>query len=181
MQTDETAASREDALTRCHFRRADKMTAPAIVLANPKYPHNVGQVFRMAADYLIGEIWVCGQRIKDATDSLGRIPREERLRGYRDVRLIWDENPLSKLPSDCTPVAVEFRPNAENLYDFAHPDHPIYLFGPEDGTLDRAWLTACHRFVRIDTAHCLNLSAAVGTVLYDRMLKQHLSRRGITW
>jgi hypothetical protein len=44
---------------------------------------------------------------------------------------------------------------------FRHPEKAVYIFGPEDGGLDRAWLTRCHRFVRIPTRHCLNLACAV--------------------
>jgi tRNA C32,U32 (ribose-2'-O)-methylase TrmJ len=48
----------------------------------------------------------------------------------------------------------------------------LYVFGPEDGSLDRAVLARCHRFLVIPTKHCTNLSAAVYTVLYDRHAKR---------
>jgi tRNA(Leu) C34 or U34 (ribose-2'-O)-methylase TrmL len=70
-----------------------------------------------------------------------------------------------------TPIAVEVRPNAERLPDFEHPLNALYVFGPEDGTLDRGILEACHRFVVIPSTNCLNLAAAVNVVLYDRMAK----------
>ena len=38
-------------------------------------------------------------------------------------------------------MAVELRRNAESLIDFAHPEHALYAFGPEDGSLGRARLT----------------------------------------
>ena len=75
------------------------------------------------------------------------------------------------------PVAVEFRPHSHSLYDFQHDTDSIYVFGPEDGTLHRNVLTRCHRFVVIDTAHCLNLGSAVSIVLYDRAQKEHASTR----
>jgi tRNA G18 (ribose-2'-O)-methylase SpoU len=157
----------------CYFKQKDIMQAPSVLLVNPKYPHNVGQVFRVAADFLIPEIWTSGERILTAVDELGRVPREERLKGYKDVDLVWDENPLSKLPTDCIPVAVDLLPGAENLYDFEHEEKMVYIFGPEDGTLDRKYTTRCHRRVMIDTAHCLNLANAVCLVLYDRGFKEH--------
>lgn len=73
---------------------------------------------------------------------------------------------------------MEFRPHSENLFNFVHPQEAVYVFGPEDGSLDRPFLTRCQRFVMIDTAHCLNLACAVGTMLYDRSLKEHLTRAG---
>jgi hypothetical protein len=65
---------------------------------------------------------------------------------------------------EAVPVAVELRRNAESLIDFVHPDHALYVFGPEDGSPGRATLAQCHRFLAIPTRHCVNLSAAVYTV-----------------
>ena len=86
---------------------------------------------------------------------------------------IVSENPFPKLHPDCVPIAVEFRPNSELLFDFKHPENATYIFGPEDGTLDRSILTRCHSFVKMDTMECLNLATAVSIVLYDRSLKEH--------
>ena len=52
------------------------------------------------------------------------------------------------------------------------PDHSLYVFGPEDGSLGRARLAQCHRLLVIPTRHCANLSAAVYTVLHDRHAKR---------
>ena len=37
--------------------------APAIVLADPKYAHNVGMVIRLASCYGIGQVWYTGERV----------------------------------------------------------------------------------------------------------------------
>jgi hypothetical protein len=60
------------------------------------------------------------------------------------------------------------RDSAETLGEFVHPPRALYVFGPEDGSLDRGLLAACHRFVQIPSRSCLNLAAAVNVVLYDR-------------
>ncbi len=70
------------------------------------------------------------------------------------------------------PVAVELRKNAEMLPHFVHPEKALYVFGPEDGSIDQVLLRHCHRFVVIPTAHCVNLAAAVYIILYDRMVKR---------
>lgn len=153
--------------------------APAIVLHDPKYPHNVGQVVRLASAYGIAQVWYSGERIRQALGD--RIPREERMRRYEDVFLVNHPDPLARLcaavPGAC-PVAVELRPNAENLVDFIHPASggpgggaPIYVFGPEDGSLPGGLVKRCHRFVVIPSFECLNLATAVATILYDRMAK----------
>ena len=73
------------------------------------------------------------------------------------------------------PVAIEMRPNSENLMTFEHPKNAVYVFGPEDGSIDPRILSKCERFVVIPTLHCTNLAAAVYTVLYDRALKEYFN------
>jgi tRNA(Leu) C34 or U34 (ribose-2'-O)-methylase TrmL len=150
--------------------------APAIVLHMPKYPHNVGQVVRLASAFGIAQVWYSGERIREAIGA--RLPREERMRRYQDVLLINHPDPLARiceaLPA-ARPVAVELRPGAENLVDFIHPDDvdgaPVYVFGPEDGALPGPILKRCHRFVVIPSYECLNLATSVAALLYDRMAK----------
>lgn len=154
-----------------YFKPAIPVRDVAICLDRPKFAHNVGMNVRVAAYYCVEQVMVTGQRIKDEVDRLNRVPREERLRGYADVLLSHTADPISLLDEDVVPVAVEFRPNSELLYDFEHPQKALYIFGPEDGSVDPALLTKCHRFVKIDTSECLNLSIAVATVLYDREAK----------
>jgi tRNA(Leu) C34 or U34 (ribose-2'-O)-methylase TrmL len=162
--------------------------APAIVLHMPKYPHNVGQVVRLASAYGIAQVWYSGDRIRQAIGE--RLPREERMRRYEDVLLVNHPDPLARLSAalpDARPVAVELRPNSESLVDFIHPDGlaegdrqhgpPIYVFGPEDGSLPGPVVKRCHRFVVIPSFECLNLAASVATVLYDRMSKMPAAQR----
>lgn len=155
--------------------------APAIVLHMPKYPHNVGQVVRLASAYGIAQVWYSGERIRAALGE--RLPREERMRRYEDVALINHPDPLARLcdavPGAC-PVAVELRPGSESLVDFIHPDldtPPVYVFGPEDGSLPGPVVKRCHRFVVIPSYECLNLATSVATLLYDRMAKMPAAHR----
>lgn len=143
-----------------------------VQLIDPKYAHNLGAVVRAISVFGGGRLRWTGGRA-DAGLSR-RLPREERLRDYKErvdfERSHSDVRPLDQWPS-ATPVAVEVRDNAEDLVEFEHPMDAVYVFGPEDGSLDRATLTACHRFVTIPTEGCLNLGAAVNVVLYDRFSK----------
>ncbi|HEX8571450.1 MAG TPA: TrmH family RNA methyltransferase [Allosphingosinicella sp.] len=156
-------------------------SAPAIVLHEPKYPHNVGQVVRLASAFGIAQVWYSGERIREALGA--RLPREERMRRYEDVALINHPDPLARLcsavPRAC-PVAVELRPGSESLVDFIHPDGetpPIYVFGPEDGSLSGPIVKRCHRFVVIPSYECLNLATSVAAILYDRMAKMPACER----
>jgi tRNA(Leu) C34 or U34 (ribose-2'-O)-methylase TrmL len=148
---------------------AVKLGAPAVVLTDPKYRHNVGQAVRLCSCYGVASLIITGTRVR-LDDTGVRLPREERMRGYADVNLYQYERPF-ELFDDVTFVAVEVRENAEPLPSFEHPARAVYVFGPEDGSLGRATLGQCHRFVVIPTRHCLNLATSVGTVLYDRQMK----------
>lgn len=146
--------------------------APAVALCNPKFPRNVGTIRRLCSCFGIGQLWYTGNRVPIEGDGKYRLPREERMKGYNDVEVINFDYIFEQFGKDVTPVAVELRDNSELLPQFVHPENPLYVFGPEDGSIDQVMLRHCHRFVAIPTHHCLNLSAAVCLVLYDRMLKR---------
>lgn len=142
----------------------------AVLLIEPKYPHNVGAVLRACACYGIPELRYTGSRMDRALEGWGRLPREERMKGYRAVNWGRSDRAFEEFP-DLVPVAVEVREGCEMLPQFEHPERALYIFGPEDGSVPSVVLQHCHRFVAIPTRHCLNLAAAVSTVLYDRQAK----------
>lgn len=144
---------------------------PSVILTDPKFPHNIGQTIRALSCFGVSQLWWTGQRMLKELEGLSRIPREERMRGYADVTVLHHDRPVEAFAKIATPVAVEFRENSENLVEFAHPENAVYIFGPEDGSIDQGTLRHCHRFVKIPTKHCTNLSAAVYLVLYDRLAK----------
>lgn len=148
-----------------------KGKSTAIALINPRYGHNVGNAVRAASNFGIEQVWWTGDRFT-LDEEKARLPREERMKGYKDVELIQFDDFFDHFPSDIVPVAIERRPNSENIVDFVHPEKAVYVFGPEDGSIESVHLRHCHRFVQIPTPYCLNLAAAVNIVLYDRMLKQ---------
>lgn len=148
----------------------------SILLTDPKYPHNVGSVLRAASCFGAEDVWFTGDRVLESILERGRIPREERLKGYRTVNLYHTNRATESVLKDITgtPIAVELRPNSECLFDFEHPEDAVYIFGPEDGSLGRPVLQQCHRFLVIPTRFCTNLSAAAYIILYDRAFKHFL-------
>jgi tRNA(Leu) C34 or U34 (ribose-2'-O)-methylase TrmL len=141
---------------------------PAILLCNPKYSANVGAAVRAASCFGASQVWWTGNRVSLEVGE--RLPREERMKGYKDVEMRQFDRPFEHFP-DAVPVAIELLPNTECLFDFVHPENAIYVFGPEDGSIDQTIRRFCHRFVAIPSKHCTNLAAAVYLVLYDRMKK----------
>ena len=155
------------------FRKPPAVLAtPSLVLCDPKFPHNVGATVRAASCFGVGEVWITGTRLAVDVRAAARIPREERMRDYREVALILHARPLELAPAGAVPVAVELLPGAENLTTFEHPGDAVYVFGPEDGSIPGPLRGRCHRRVFIPTRHCVNLAAAVYLVLYDRALKR---------
>ena len=146
--------------------------APAVALVDPKFPHNVGAAVRAASCYGIRQVWFSGDRVELRGARGYRLPREERMRGYQEVELRQSDAFFDAFEPDVVPVAVEVRTGSESLIDFEHPEKALYVFGAEDGSLGKAVLRHCHRFVIIPTRHCTNLAAAVYTLLYDRHAKR---------
>jgi len=144
---------------------------PSVVLWNPKYPHNVGAAVRAASCFGVESILFTGSRVSLDHKKGYRLPREERMKGYKDVILLNDDYPFNRFENDVIPVAVELRENAEPLPTFIHPEKAVYVFGPEDGSLPQITLKHCYRFIVIPSRHCVNLAAAVYLVLYDRIAK----------
>jgi tRNA(Leu) C34 or U34 (ribose-2'-O)-methylase TrmL len=145
---------------------------PSVILCNPKYSANVGAVQRAASCFGAKQVWWTGNRVRVGEGE--RLPREERLKGYKDVELRQFDYPFEHFGKGVTPVAIELLPNSECLMEFEHPENAVYVFGPEDGSIPQVMRQHCHRFVKIPTRHCTNLAAAVYLVLYDRAFKRYM-------
>lgn len=150
-------------------------SGPGLILVNPKYVHNVAAAIRAASCFDVTRLVWTGERVNP--DLLDRLPREERMKGYKDV--LWSRDrlnkPLALFKPDVVPVCVELLENSEPLTTFVHPENAVYMFGPEDGSVPQVLRCLCHRFVHIQSNHCLNLSAAANVVLHDRKVKLQLA------
>lgn len=151
------------------------MFPPAVVLVNPKYPHNVAAAIRACSCFGLETLLWTGSRV-DPTEY-SRLPREERMKGYREVQWRRTDRPFDHfaVTRGCgamtVPVCVEIHEGSVSLHDFVHPRNAVYVFGPEDGGVPQVYRRMCHQFVHIPARHCLNLAAALNVVLYDRSTK----------
>lgn len=145
--------------------------ATDVVLVNPKFAHNVGNVVRAMSCFGEGEVVFTGNRVLDEIQNAKRLPREERMKGYADVPWRHDDRPFDSLSG--TPVCIELVPGTVPLHSFEHPEDAVYVFGPEDGSIPSVLRRHCHHFVTIPSKHCLNLAAAVYITLYDRLTKRY--------
>jgi len=152
--------------------------AAAVLLVDPKFPHNVGGALRACALLDAHVLAWTGDRVPDPQHwpEGTRLPREERMKCYGRTELRRLESADVRFVPHAVPVCVEITAGAEDLRDFAHPEPPLYVFGPEDGGVPKGIRNHCHRFVRIplpdvDERTPFNLAAAVNIVLWDRFLK----------
>jgi tRNA(Leu) C34 or U34 (ribose-2'-O)-methylase TrmL len=142
-----------------------------VVLIDPKFAHNVGAALRACSCFGVSALMWTGSRID--VSQYSRLPREERMKGYKSVEFRNHPRPL-QLFADATPVCVEVYENSEPLTTFEHPENAVYVFGPEDGSVPQVIRRLCHRFVHIPAHFCLNLSAAVNVVLAHRLMSRQL-------
>lgn len=137
-----------------------------IGLHNPKSPENVGSVMRAAGCYGVNSVYYTGQRYDiakpfytDTQRSFERLP----LIGVDDLEAI--------IPLGCVPIAVDLIEGAKPLPGYKHPPRAFYIFGPEDGTLQKSITDFCSDTVYVPTYGCMNLAATVNVILYDRLAK----------
>ncbi len=140
----------------------------AVGLCNPKSPSNVGSVIRACGCFSADQIYYTGSRYDRAepfyTDTANRRSKLA-LTKVDDLILTAVEDKLET-------VCIELCENATSLLEFTHPEQALYLFGPEDHSLSQDTIDSADHVVFIPTYGCLNLSASVNVVLYDRAMKQ---------
>lgn len=154
------------------FTSYETESYPAVVLENPKFARNISMVIRIMAGFLNhANLFITSKRFYDSLkQDVRRLPREERMKAYHNVDLIYHTKPLNLLKG--TPVCVELVNGAVPLPYFNHPEKAIYIFGAEDGGVSKALRVQCHHFIYIPTNACFNLATTVGMVLYDRYSKE---------
>jgi len=88
------------------------------------------------------------------------------------------DNLLAQVPPQMQVVCVELVVNAISLPKYQHPEYGFYIFGPEDGSIPQSVINQADAVVYVPTIGCMNLSATVNVVLYDRMAKSSPIKAG---
>lgn len=144
-----------------------------IGLTNPKSASNLGSVLRAAGCFGANEVWYHGNRIeyakKYATDTQG---------AAEHIALVKVDSFVKAKPADVKLVCIELTVGAQPLAEFKHPEKALYVFGPEDGSVDQEVISHADAVVYIPTHDCLNLAATANIVLYDRATKMKLLNPG---
>ncbi|MFC1233953.1 RNA methyltransferase [Vibrio sp. F74] len=143
-----------------------KDTNTIIGLVNPKSPVNVGGVMRAAGCYQADAVRYTGQRydraVKLNTDTKSAV---------HSISLTGVDSLFDDLPSDMKIVCIELVEGATPLPNFQHPKKAMYIFGPEDGSINQKIADRADHVVYVPTVGCMNLAASVNVLLYDRLSK----------
>lgn len=148
-----------------------------IGLSNPKSPENVGSVMRASGNYGVDSVYYTGSRYPRAVELNPDIPKMSRSVS-QGVSLSGVACLLDTVADDMDIVCVEFAINAVPLPEYQHPKNAYYIFGPEDGTLSQEIIDRAEAVVYVPTVGCMNLSATVNVLLYDRLIKSYQSIEG---
>jgi tRNA(Leu) C34 or U34 (ribose-2'-O)-methylase TrmL len=164
---------------------------PAVILCEPRDAYNVGNVQRACSNWGVNQLWWTGDRVTLGAADLdevlntervksrqtpddrkaGRLPREERMKGWASVELINHHRPFdfyTSMKPKPRIICVELLEGAQNLFHYTHPVDAVYVFGPEDGEVPDFARHICHERIMMPSHHCLNLACAVNTVLAFR-------------
>lgn len=137
-----------------------------IGLTNPKSPTNVGAALRAAGCFQADTIYYTGDRFDQA-----RKYHTDTKTISAKVSLVHVDDFYDHCPEGCKVVCVDLIEGAVPLADFIHPEQALYVFGPEDGSINQSVIDKADSVVYIPTIGCLNLAATVNVVLYDRSSK----------
>lgn len=141
-----------------------------IGLINPKSPENVDSVLRASANYRADKVFYTGRRYDTAIKYNPKTVNMSRKIG-KNIPLSRVQCLTDMQTSDMKIVCVELAENAIPLPEYQHPENALYIFGPEDGSIDQEIITKADDVVYIPTVGCMNLSASVNVLLYDRLSK----------
>jgi tRNA(Leu) C34 or U34 (ribose-2'-O)-methylase TrmL len=148
-----------------------------IGLTNPKNPINVGSVMRAAGNYGVEQVFFTGTRYAKAAKYQGKINNTDTQNVSGKIPLTKTEhfndlaNTLENIPSSTKVICVDLIEGAIPLPHFEHPEHAIYIFGPEDSTVPQDIIDNADAVVYVPTVGCMNLAASVNVLLYDRLAK----------
>jgi tRNA(Leu) C34 or U34 (ribose-2'-O)-methylase TrmL len=147
-----------------------KESKVCIGLINPKSPDNVGAVMRSAGNFKADSVFYTGKRYPLAVQRNPDSPDMSR-KVSQDIPISGVTCLIDNAPENMKIVCVEFAENAIPLPEYQHPENAFYIFGPEDGGISQQVLDKADAVVYVPTNGCMNLSAAVNVVLYDRLTK----------
>lgn len=121
-------------------------TSVGIGLINPKSPTNVGAIMRAAGCFGANYVLYTGQRYSKAAKF-----HTDTKQASQHIPLRGVDNLATAVSAGVKIVCVDLIEGAVALPDFTHPEHALYVFGPEDGTINQSIIDAADAAVYIPT------------------------------
>lgn len=147
-----------------------KNSKVSIGLVNPKSPENVSSVMRAAGNFRVDSVFYTGTRYPRAVKlHPGMVNMSRKV--SQNIPLAGVTNLIDDAADEFKIVCIEFAENALPLPDYEHPQNALYIFGPEDGSINQDVIDRADAVVYVPTVGCMNLAASVNVVLYDRLMK----------
>ncbi len=138
-----------------------------IALINPKSPANVGSIMRAVGCFQADAIFYTGQRYARAAKF-----NTDTKKMSRHIPLTAIDNVLAAKAKNMKVICIDLVEGAIPLPNYQHPENALYIFGPEDGSIEQDVIDQADDVVYIPTIGCMNLAASANVVLYDRLCKQ---------
>lgn len=138
-----------------------------LAIINPKSPQNMGSILRAAGCYQVQSIRYTGERYARA-----KAFQTDTKNVHLDIKVSHVDEVINAVSDiNLSKVAVELVEGATPLPNFVHPKDALYIFGPEDGSIEQEVVDQCDHVVYVPTVGCMNLAATVNVLLYDRLAK----------
>ena len=158
------------------FKQADKSKI-IVVLDNVRSKHNVGSVFRTADAFLKEAVYLCGYTPKPPHRDIQKtaLGATETVEWHYCNTTIEAINLLKQ--KGYKVFAVEQAEGSVSLEKFTIAENIAVVFGNEVEGVDNQVLELCDGCIEIPqfgTKHSLNISVAVGIVLWELTRKQLL-------
>lgn len=150
----------------------------SIGLTNPKSTSNVGSVMRAAGCYQVDQVLYSGSRYDRAAKMSTDTKKATTSIPLINIDNFGVDNLIDAVDSDTKIVCVDLIQGATPLPAFSHPEKALYIFGPEDGTIEQKIVDRADFVVFVPTVGCMNLAASVNVLLYDRLAKSARATAG---
>lgn len=150
----------------------------SIGLTNPKSISNVGSVMRAAGCYQVDQVLYSGQRYDRAAKMSTDTKKATSSIPLINIESLGAATLLEAVADGTKIVCVDLIQGATPLPRFQHPEKALYIFGPEDGTIDQKIVDRADFVVFVPTVGCMNLAASVNVLLYDRLAKSERAEAG---
>lgn len=150
----------------------------SIGLTNPKSISNVGSVMRAAGCYQVNQVFYSGQRYDRAAKMSTDTKKATSSIPLTNIESLGVTTMMEAVEEGTKIVCVDLIQGATPLPSFKHPEKALYIFGPEDGTIDQKVVDHADFVVFVPTVGCMNLAASVNVLLYDRLAKSDRAEAG---